>query len=498
MKKILAILIALVLLTTPVAAVFAFYCPPEDPPVTPEPEEPCWYLTINGLNPKSNHLVNFTEPDDGKCTTFTVEVNIINVEDLYGYEFTLWWYGFLNNYINLTGYEYEFYADDMWDAWFKVMPDPPNFVGATHYSQAISAKNSDSFEGDATVAVLTFHIYEDICWCQTEFTGWFYLEGEKMYDSCGELIPVQCEIDVAFRYIATQPHIFLEPDLVTNCKLPGEFSIFVMVENVTTMKSLHLVIPWTKYHLDPDFGCYDMYTSQMNITDVIPNADVFPEADRLSFTWSYIGYWPYHEGVEIDIVMNYTNCQLIRGSFMAFELVFEKKDPWCPEPGFNGQPNYIDTDCGWETENCTSDIFIWWGYFDGECRDECHEPIEYYEIWFGTFLAELGTAWPVFPIDPTDPPHDDYFDNPHDDYCGSKYYVLASIDGYPGAQYILDPLVGDLDGDGDVNLDDLMIIASYYHLWGCEEAFYDLNNDHVVDIGDVVIVGKEYGNECQE
>ena len=104
-----------------------------------------------------------------------------------------------------------------------------------------------------------------------------------------------------------------------------------------------------------------------------------PEEDRLSFDWVWLN-WYTESGVMINIVMNYTNCELIRGSFLAFTLVFEKLDPWCPWPGFNGQPEYIDTDCGWTTENATSNIVIFDGYFDGECA--CGP----YEIWFGLIV----------------------------------------------------------------------------------------------------------------
>lgn len=71
---------------------------------------------------------------------------------------------------------------------------------------------------------------------------------------------------------------------------------------------------------------------------------------------------------------------------------------------------------------------------------------------------------------------------------------------YAGSEYTLDPLVGDLDGNGEVALADLMIMAWFYHAdYTCAAMpapYYDLNGDHVIDIGDIIVVAKEYGIKC--
>lgn len=69
-----------------------------------------------------------------------------------------------------------------------------------------------------------------------------------------------------------------------------------------------------------------------------------------------------------------------------------------------------------------------------------------------------------------------------------KAEVLVSI-----AAYTFTPTPGDLNLDGNVDIGDLVVIASHYECGvGCP---YDLNGDGIVDIYDIVLVALSYGRE---
>jgi len=69
-----------------------------------------------------------------------------------------------------------------------------------------------------------------------------------------------------------------------------------------------------------------------------------------------------------------------------------------------------------------------------------------------------------------------------------KGEVLVSI-----AAYTFTPTPGDLNLDGNVDIGDLVVMASHYECGvGCP---YDLNGDGIVDIYDIVLVALSYGRE---
>ena len=68
--------------------------------------------------------------------------------------------------------------------------------------------------------------------------------------------------------------------------------------------------------------------------------------------------------------------------------------------------------------------------------------------------------------------------------------IAASALGTPG--YPQTSLVGDVNGDGTVNILDLVFVASRFNTPGATEA--DLNNDGVVNIQDLVLVANSFGS----
>jgi hypothetical protein len=61
-------------------------------------------------------------------------------------------------------------------------------------------------------------------------------------------------------------------------------------------------------------------------------------------------------------------------------------------------------------------------------------------------------------------------------------------------------LEGDVDGDGDVDIADIMLVASLWHTALGDPDFnpdYDLDSDGDIDIVDIMLVAVQWGKRCE-
>ena len=304
---------------------------------------------------------NFEEPEYGYCTNFTVEVWIINVEDLYGYEFKLSWD---TTYFTLV----EWVIEETWEDQFPIRP-LATYKGTSPYQQAVVAKApSPGVTGDFKLATLTFHILNDVCWPQVEVLGKFDLCLVEARDSCTAKIDLCDEKDGYYRYIPMQPVIYIDPKLEENCVIGETFTATVHVANITKMRSLHYRLVWYSKSW-PWLGWRRLLDTSE--TSIVINEDVLPEAKRAVDTLVLKeGVWlnTTHQGsyIEVHVEMKPT-FPLINGTFWFMKITFKKLDPWyC-----GGQPQYDVDSVTHEmlTQNATTPIEFEWGYFDVECPD---------------------------------------------------------------------------------------------------------------------------------
>ncbi len=442
MKKyaLLAILMAMLLVTP----AFAFWHPP--PP--PDERPPCTYFAalIEHEYTTSSDRYEFIEPEDSYCDTFIVEVGIFNVTDLYGYEFALSWNP---TYFSLVSYTVE----DTWPSQFVVLPDA-TYDMSTPYKQVVSAMApSTGVSGDFLLATLEFHIDNDVCFLQGNVTGKFNLFDVKASNSCSEPIQLCTEMDGYWKFVPVKPKVWIDPPVEVNSKVGEKFTMTVWIENIVKMTDFDITVTWHGYQFSDEPG---VWTALLCTTaeDVVINEEVFP-ADHSTQTITVNSpacstrYAADPVGtVRVRVVMD-ADQDLINGTFWLFSITFEKCDPW-----FCGaQPEYEPlTDHDWDCENATTDITLS-GYISVKC--------------------------------------------PAPDYM----WLYGSID-VENAMFTFDPIPGDLDGNGHVDVTDIMIIAGYY-AYELVEAwpglppkyitfYYDLNNDHVIDIYDIVIVAKNF------
>jgi len=436
----LTILISMLL----VAPVFAFEHP-TPPPDGLRPPCPYFGVTVNktwAVDPA--HAYVFEEPGL-YCTDFTVEVNFMNVSDLYGYEFVLNWdpvyFGLKSGPV----------IEKLWDTATQIYVN----ASVTASSWKVVATGSESASGlplgDYLLATFTFHIINDVCYLQgTVHTG-FWLTGMKASDSCSQPIKPCTEFNAYVDLEPVKPKIKIVPKSENNSQVGDKFTMTVEVENIVKMTDIDLWVSWWGYHVLPE----DFYTALLctKEADIEINEAVFPKANRTvadilvvnSPNCSKRHYPPDYAGgwVHLKIAMD-PDYPLINGSFWVMKITFEKCDPWyC-----GAQPLYHrQGDHDWLLDWAETDIVL-----EGEFSVYCF----------------------------------DYHTMP---------FPGGSVD-VENAHYIFKPIPGDLNGSGHVDITDLMIEAFYYGKgtsespWTWAGYYYDLDKNGYIDVFDLVIVAK--------
>jgi hypothetical protein len=436
--------------------------------------------------------VSLKEPTWHANSTFTVEVWIENVVDLYAYEFNLTWTNTTANggpYIVLMDYSYN--TSDYWANAIVVKPDTNIALhnASTLWYQQVAAAMAPSagFTGSARLVTLTFQILNDPVWAddQYEIKIYFNFDYMKVSGSCSNGLDVCTPLGGYLQLWAVQPSVYMVPNHEENSELPGKFTKTVWVANVTRMHSFGFDLEWSPgdYHFVGAWKIGDPYwwyawpqVKVDNVTLLItepllwsdiewgPNIDVVVGQGKVHVDW-----WLY-VGFELK---NPPYASLLNGTFPLVNITFEKQDPWyCGR-----QPlYYFDQPHLSFTEPCVTDFWFDLGEIDVLCGTTQH-------IGFGTDISPNGgdtrdpgdysmVGWAV------------YFDylqgNSHDFTC--NIYTFTAIPG-------------DLNLDGKVDITDVMIEASYYGktVATYPNMYYDLNGDGVIDIYDLVIVTKNFG-----
>jgi hypothetical protein len=461
-KYLLGAMLTLMLLL-PVMSVAAFWHPEDEE----EPEPECTYfgVLIEGEGTTSSEMINLTEPEYGFCTNVTVEVWICNVDDLYGYKFTLKWD---IAFFELVDWVVE---DPGWGGNFYCVRPAAGYAGEPWYEQACVAYNPATGlpPGDYKLATLTFHIINDACWAWCDdYEGTFRIRDYEARDSCTGLIETCTYKDGFYRYIPMQPKIWKDPEEEVNCKLPGSFVETVMVDDIVKMKSILFNQTWDDYDAW-GFGWHELLT----VEKIEINDAVLPKDNASTYSVTNGTCWTAGptktRWIRVHIVMecDFPLINITEPTWLV-KITFKKHDPWyC-----GGQPWYrADLETHEITvENVSTPIRFQCGYFDVDC---------------GSGIENIR------------------FGDCHGDRTGERGYAI-----YKNAKYTFAPIPGDLTGDGVVDLDDLMIIAYMYcmppfsadllamHTEAFWLHYYDFDHSGHIGLEELIMVAKNVGRTC--
>jgi PKD repeat protein len=352
------------------------------------------------------------------CKTFTAEVWILNVSDLYGYEF---WLEFDPNLTQLTEHEIKHvHTED-----FVILEEVDNTTGV--YRQAVTAKSTtEPYNGSAPVVNITFHILKDACY-PYNYTGVLELNNTKMTNSDG--YPIDHSLRHGyFRILSIKPEISIECEgetEITNWIVDKNFTLDIILTDIVRMKGFYLELGWcdcletnyqnveVTYFLPPPYELY-----KMNINNTTLTVQVKTSAEKPA----------------------------INGTGTILRVTLRAKNPWGSVPPYTLVGNeYLP-------ENCTCKIWIISGWIDVYCPE--YRRMEFYNCSYGIDVKNY-CSYAFTPI-----PGDLNLDGIVDviDLTAISQWV-----GYEeGDPEWTECYVYDLNSDGRVDLSDVVIVAANF------------------------------------
>jgi PKD repeat protein len=398
------------------------------------------------------------------CNTIEVDVYVVNVVDLYAYEFTLDWNTTYLTNVNYTVVHKPPFATD-----FVLKSDLDGNTGI--YTQAVTATNpTPGFNGTTVLAILFFHIDNQAQW-PNQVDLEFSLDA-KASNSC--TLPITVSTEPGFLKLqSVQPWIEMLPPKIIESVVGTTFTVQFKIHDIVKMKSFHIVVTWDPRQFSTD-------SQNVFIKNFLP-----PPYESTSITFGT-------GKLTIDVVIP---CEKpsINGTGELFGIRFKALNPWKSVPAqAPGIPPYnwvwadkAHTHKTWYPDNCWNYINIA-GYIDkvgGEHQD----------------LGACDGVKVVGPdINPLDPTGLKTYDFDGDRTTTTVENQPCSMGGFVIGYYEFRPVVGDLDLNGHTDVVDLAAIAKYYGrtstdgltpAWATIQGF-DLTLDGVIDIYDAVIASK--------
>jgi hypothetical protein len=201
-------------------------------------------------------------------------------------------------------------------------------------------------------------------------------------------------------------------------------------------------------------------------------------------------------GISFSITLN-DMMPLFNGTTWLFKIHFKKVDPWV----CGRQPRYTFTSPHtWRAGPAGTDF-----YLQGNISVKCpYDTNIQFATWPFCYIWGYGARqytnpfdymdWTYTPISARDMSCFNVTDLHGWAICAHEYIVYSTATYLESGAYTFYPIPGDLNGDGHVDIIDLMIIAKYYGdpATNYPGYYYNLDGTDGVDIFDVVIVAKNF------
>jgi hypothetical protein len=163
-----------------------------------------------------------------ESTTFTVEVKIANVTDLYGFDLKLTWNDTL---LDLASVGYQANLNIIWTDWDVAM----NNTGAGWYRLVAHERTAENgFTGDATLINLTFHIKYGPCYIEEgyQLSTLIHFALVKLSDSNSDPICTKVQ-DAKYTIHALKPKLEMRPSIINIRKFHETITIEIWLLNAS-------------------------------------------------------------------------------------------------------------------------------------------------------------------------------------------------------------------------------------------------------------------------
>ena len=281
------------------------------------------------------------------CKTFKAEVQIVNVLNLFGYEY---WLEFDPTLIKLSEYEIEhIHEEDL-----ITLEEVNNSVGL--YKQAVTAKApSETYNGSAPVTILWFHTIKDPCY-PYNYTGVLKLKNTKMSDPHENPI-VHGLRDGYFRIQSAKPKMSIQHEGETDTMgwiVNETFTLEVVITNILKMRGFFMRLGW----------CESLETDHQNV-----NVTTFlPPPYQLQTT-------EVNATVLTVYVETFVEKPAINGTGTILRVTFKVRNPW------GHVPPYRIVEGRYLPESYTCRIWILDGWIDVYCPE--HRRMYLYNSSYG-------------------------------------------------------------------------------------------------------------------